>query len=372
MIGRSNRSPQGLAVTLVVLVVAAFVVQPAWAQVPSQTVSSSERDGEFAQLVEGAVFIEQFADQLKRVARFVRPNVVHIEAHKIEGRRTVDEAGSGVIVRFDSGFYVLTNRHVIKHAPADQIEIKLYDGRVVAPRRVWADGGTDVAVMQLPVSGVTAARIGDSDQVEIGDFVMAVGSPFGLSHSITYGIISAKERRDLKLGVEGVQYQNFFQTDAAINPGNSGGPLVNLRGEVVGLNTAIASNSGGNDGIGFSIPIDIAVNIAQQLAERGTVTRAFFGVVLDAEFDTEAALRLGLPRLVGARVKSVSADSSAEKANIHVNDIILDFDGVRIEDDKHLVNQVKMTPIGKQVNVVVLRSGKTVKLNAQVGTGEAN
>ena len=174
--------------------------------------------------------------------------------------------------------YVLTNRHVIKHATLDNIHIRLASGQEVFPIRVWADLETDVAVMAVDSPNVVPARLGDSGNVEIGDFVLAVGSPFGLSHSVTYGIISAKGRRDLQLGVEGVRYQDFFQTDAAINPGNSGGPLLNLRGEVIGINTAIASSSGGNEGIGFTIPINIAMFVAKQLIDQGSVVRAMLGV----------------------------------------------------------------------------------------------
>ena len=155
---------------------------------------------------------------------------------------------------------------------------------------------TDVAVLAVSAPDLTAAPLGDSDRMEIGDFVLAVGSPFGLSHSVTFGIISAKGRRDLHLGeVDTVQFQDFLQTDAAINPGNSGGPLVNLRGEVIGINTAIASNSGGNEGIGFAIPVNMFMTVARQLIETGKVTRAFLGVNM-----LEVGVRSGDGRRVGA------------------------------------------------------------------------
>ena len=154
--------------------------------------------------------------------------MVHIEAKKSQdgfGHNPVEEAGSGVVVEYHDANYVLTNRHVIKQAALDNIHIRLASGQIVVPSRVWADAETDIAIMAVDSPHLVPARLGDSDKVEIGDFVLAVGSPFGLSHSVTYGIISAKGRRDLQLGVEGARYQNFFQTDAAINPGNSGGPL---------------------------------------------------------------------------------------------------------------------------------------------------
>src|SRR6185503_4020578 len=150
--------------------------------------------------------------------------------------------------------------------------------------------------MSVAAPGLVPARLGDSGKLEIGDFVLAVGSPFGLSHSVTYGIISAMGRRDLELGDDGVPYQDFLQTDAAINPGNSGGPLLNLRGEVIGINTAIASNSGGNEGIGFTIPINMTMYVARQLIDRGSVAHAYLGVRLDMNFGPEAAAKLGLSR----------------------------------------------------------------------------
>jgi serine protease Do len=197
--------------------------------------------------------------------------------------------------------------------------------------------------------------------------VLAVGSPFGLSHSVTYGIISAKGRRDLELGDDGVRFQDFMQTDAAINPGNSGGPLMNLRGEVVGINTAIASSSGGNEGIGFTIPINMAMHIAKQLVERGTVTRAFLGVHLDSKFNAEAAARIGLSRVQGARITGITPNSPASSSNLEVGDVVLQFDGVRIDDDNHLVNLVSLTPVDKDVPVIVFRAGKPKAVTVRVG-----
>ncbi len=149
-----------------------------------------------------------------------------------------------MIVELGGAFYVLTNRHVIRDHALSEIKIKLYDNRQINPTKVWNDADTDIAIMAISAPHLVAARVGDSDRVEIGDFVLAMGSPFGLSHSVTFGIIGAKGRRSLSLGAETVMYQDFLQTDAAINPGNSGGPLINLRGEVIGINTAIASNFG--------------------------------------------------------------------------------------------------------------------------------
>ncbi len=281
----------------------------------------------------------------------------------------MEEAGSGVIVQFGSQNYVLTNRHVIRHSSPERIEVHLADGRVFNPTRIWSDSETDVAALAIDATGLSAARLGDSDALEIGDFVLAIGSPFGLSQSVTRGIVSAKGRHNLDLGDEDLKWQNFIQTDAAINPGNSGGPLVNLRGEVVGLNTAIASASGGNEGIGFSIPINIAARIAKALVENHRVPRGFLGVKLDINFNQNRAEALGLTRLVGTRVSQIEPASPAEKANLRVNDVILEFNGVRIEQDMHLISLVKLTEIGRRVPLTILREGKLLRTEVEIGDG---
>jgi serine protease Do len=335
------------------------------------------RDRLYEELWTDVSAMERQSNVLKRVCQLVKPTVVHIDARKMEatsgGRsRRVEETGSGAVISLDDRFYVLTNRHVVKDAAYTDIKIVLEDGRILNPTRVWDDRDTDVAVMAIAAPGLLASRIGDSSKVDIGDFVLAIGSPFGLSHSVTYGIISGKGRRNLELGGPGVRYQNFFQTDAAINPGNSGGPLVNLRGEVIGINTAIASNSGGNEGIGFTIPIKAAMNVARQLITSGVVARGFLGVHMDPEFDATEAIRLGLPAKMGTRVTGAVANSPAQRAGIAEGDVIVYFDGVLIEDDEHLSNITGMTVAGHEVEVVVYRGGKPVTLTVTLGTRPAS
>lgn len=331
----------------------------------------ADRDRLYAELAADVAELEQRGSILKRVVKLATPAVVHIEAKRDNenlkpARADAEEAGSGVIIERRGKRFVLTNRHVIKYSTLSGINIKLSDGRIVHPKQVWSDPGTDVAIMAIASESISPARIGDSSRLEIGDFVLAVGSPFGLSHSVTYGIISAKGRRDLRLGDDGVQYQDFLQTDAAINPGNSGGPLLNLRGEVIGLNTAIASATGANEGIGFAIPINMVMVIADQLIERGTVVRAFLGVRLDSSFGPAEAAQLGLARPEGARVTGITRSSPAELARIQVGDVILEFDGTRIEDDMHLINLVSLTPVHKEVEVHLLREGRPVGLRVRV------
>ncbi|RMF87008.1 MAG: PDZ domain-containing protein, partial [Planctomycetota bacterium] len=197
--------------------------------------------------------------------------------------------------------------------------------------------------------------VGDSDKLEVGDFVLAFGSPFGLRHSVSLGIISGKSRRGLDLGDPAVRLQDFLQTDAAINPGNSGGPLVNLKGEVVGINTAIASESGGSEGVGFAVPINLAMFVARQLVEKGYVERAFLGVTLDSHYDLETAREAGLDELIGAKVLTITPGSPAEKGGIKPGDIVLRYNDVPVQDDAHLVHLVTITPIGKTVPILVLR-----------------
>ncbi len=343
-------------------------------QVPGQADQTpAERAKEFDKLAHDVAQLEAQGNVLKQVVRLVRSTVVHIEAEKTDPsakkytHHSIEEAGSGTILQLGDKFYILTNRHVIKSAVVTNIHVKLNDGRVISPTQVWSDAGTDVAIMAINATHLVPARIGDSDKVDIGDFVLAMGSPFGLSHSVTFGIISAKGRRDLELGDEKVQYQDFMQTDAAINPGNSGGPLISLRGEVVGINTAIASNSGGSEGIGFTIPINMAMNIARQLVEHGNVVRAFLGVTLDSKFTDAAAEKLGLPQSIGSHVSAITPNSPAAVARLQVDDVILEFNGVSIESDAHLVNLVSLTAVGKEVPMLVFRDKKSLKLGVKVG-----
>jgi serine protease Do len=317
--------------------------------------------------------LESQFNVVKTVVKLVSPTVVHIKAEKADhsttrrsSRELVEEAGSGVIIEFKGRMFVLTNRHVIKNAQLKDIHITLSDGRDLHPLKIWQDKDTDVAIMAVSAQGLTAAKLGDSSSVEIGDFVVAVGSPFGLSHSITYGIISAKGRRDLELG-EDVELQDFMQTDAAINPGNSGGPLINLRGEVIGINTAIASNSGGNEGIGFSIPINGVMHIVRQFIERGRVIRAFLGVNLDKSFSTTVAVKLGLPRRQGAHVTAVTDRGPAQAAGLQRGDVILRFNGMRVDNDAHLIYLVSMTEVGKEVPLEVFRNGQVIQVTVKVG-----
>ncbi|MBM4021871.1 MAG: trypsin-like serine protease [Planctomycetes bacterium] len=336
-----------------------------------ERLSPAERARLYDEAARDAEPLERQARQLRRLATLLKPSVVHIDASKLlrrprSGRTTENEAGCGVIVRLAGRDVVLTNRHVIDKADLDAIKIRLDDGRELLPRRAWSDAGTDIAVLEIEADNLALARLAEKDPVQIGDLVLAIGSPFGLAQSVTLGIVSAKGRRDLQLGSEAVRFQDFIQTDAAVNPGNSGGPLVNLRGEVVGLTTAIASNSGGNEGIAFAIPIDMVKFVVSQLVEHGTVPRAYLGVALDRDFTAAEADRLGMVRPVGARVEGVTANAPAAEVGIRPDDVILEFDGRAIEDDDHLMSVVGMTLVDQTVKVVLLRDRQRVELRVPV------
>jgi serine protease Do len=310
------------------------------------------------------------------VARAVAPSVVHIVAHKTSraedsGRlRHFEETGSGVIVRSDRnrGLYVLTNNHVIEGAQPVKINIFLHDGRSLHPDRYWLDKKADIAVLNLGRDDLPAARLGNSDEATVGTWVLALGSPFGLTHSVSQGIISARGRHMEEL--QDVENQDFLQTDAAINPGNSGGPLVNMKGEVIGINNSIASEGGGNEGVGFSIPMNLARWIMNQLLAQGRVSRGALGIDLHPEFRSEDAASLGLERPRGAWIDRVHPGSPAASGGLHGGDVIQRFNGIEIFDLNHLINLVSMAPIGQPAEVVVWRAGKVDTFRIVVGERE--
>jgi serine protease Do len=360
------------ASALLVVCCSSFLASFGFAQQTAQPIAfgQSERDRLFDELHRDVAAMDRELSIYKRVARLVAPSVVHVQATPLDSyrfERDIEEAGSGVVVRIGAKDYVLTNRHVIRHSDPDHIRLELADGRQISPVDVRFDDKTDVALLVVDAQELVPARIGNSDDIDIGEVVLAFGSPFNLRHSVTRGIISGMGRSNLDLDEGGVELQNFMQTDAAINPGNSGGPLVNLRGEVIALNTAIASNSGGNDGIGFAIPINIAATIMRQLADSGRVEFGFLGVTLDRLFDARAAHDLGLSQLTGTRVKQVTAKSPAESAGLVADDVILRFNGVSIENDQHLISLDNLTEIGRQVELTVMRRGQMLTKQAQIG-----
>jgi serine protease Do len=356
-----------------VLVGLALEGWPLGRTVQARHLDPSEAERMYSELEIGSDAISEFGRVMSRIYTLTSPSVVHIQSEHRDSRRgTVEETGSGVIMSSGKSPrpFVVTNKHVIQGASLNEITIKLSDGRVLRPTRILHDSPTDIAILEIPRTDVIPGRWGDSEKLEIGNIVLAMGSPFGLNQSITMGIISAKGRRSLRLGGQAdsstVINQDFLQTDAAINPGNSGGPLIDTHGRVIGINTAIASNSGGNEGIGFSIPSNLVRFVVEQLIEHGQVKRAFLGVALDEDFTAEEAFRLKLDRPKGARVTEVYANTPAERAKLRYNDVILRFDGYDIEDQNHLIHLVSLTPLDKRVRLEVFRAGKLINVHVEL------
>lgn len=275
--------------------------------------------------------------------------------------RQMVAAGSGVIVDAENGI-IITNHHVVDGA--EEISISLYDNdRTIEGEVVGSDEGTDIAVLKVDPGNLTALPFGDSDSLEVGDYVIAIGNPFGLRHTVTSGIVSALGRSNIN-NPQG--YEDFIQTDASINPGNSGGALVNLRGELVGINAAIFSQTGGNIGIGFAIPANMARSIMRQILDFGEVRRGLLGVSISS-LSGEVAETLGLDGVNGALVTAVSPDSAAEQAGIRVEDVITAVNGEEIESDRDLVNTIGLMRSGDEVTVTLLRDGRKRTVQATLG-----
>jgi serine protease Do len=271
--------------------------------------------------------------------------------------------GTGVIVRDDG--YIVTNNHVV--ADADEVKVTLSDKRQFTAKIVGTDKATDVAVLKIEGSNLKAARWGDSSALEVGDWVLAIGSPFGLEQTVTAGIVSAKGRANVGI----TDYEDFIQTDAAINPGNSGGPLVNLRGQVVGINTAIASRNGGNMGVGFAIPSDMAQSVMNKLIDYGEVERGYIGAGIQ-DLTADLANSFGYQGTEGVLVGDVVADGPAAKAGLQSGDIIVELDGKPMRSSSQLRNTVAGTAAGTNAKLRVFRNGEYEMLEVQIGQLEAS
>jgi Do/DeqQ family serine protease len=271
--------------------------------------------------------------------------------------RPFQSAGSGVIFDAKSG-YIVTNAHVVENA--SEITVTLQDGRDLKADVVGSDEPSDVAVLKVKSEGgLTQISLGDSAKIEVGDFVLAIGNPFGLQHTVTSGIISGLSRS----GINPDGYEDFIQTDASINPGNSGGALVNLRGELIGINTAILSRSGGNIGIGFAIPVNMAHSVMDQLIKFGSVKRGQLGVSMYT-VTPDIAHSLGLPNALGALVSQVIDGSPAEKAGIHTGDVITSVNGQPVKSNSELRNSIGLMRVGDKVEIGLLRDGKSLRVTA--------
>ena len=277
--------------------------------------------------------------------------------------RKVESVGSGVIVDAVQG-YILTNNHVI--ANADRIVVTLRDRRQLTAELIGTDPATDIAVLRIPAENLTALEMGDSDKLEVGDFVVAIGNPYGIGQTVTSGIVSALRRSGL--GIEG--FEDFIQTDASINPGNSGGALVTLGGELIGINTAIIDRGGGNVGIGFAIPTNMARQVMDQLIDYGAVRRGRLGI--DAQDLTpEIAEALGLDFTEGALVNRIGRESAAALAGLREGDIITAIDGRAVAGASDVRNKIGLLRLGKIVAVTILRDGEVLTLNAEISAAKS-
>ncbi|MDO3442374.1 Do family serine endopeptidase [Agrobacterium sp. V1] len=310
----------------------------------SQNVKTEGKGPVPPKLPEGSPFQEFFKD--------------YFDSQKPEGGEKVNSLGSGFVI--DPAGYVVTNNHVIEGA--DAIEVIFPNGSKLKATLVGTDTKTDLSVLKVePKTPLKAVKFGDSRSMRIGDWVMAIGNPFGLGGSLTVGVISARGRN-----INAGPYDNFIQTDAAINKGNSGGPLFNMRGEVIGINTAIISPSGGSIGIGFAVPTELAQNIVQQLIEFGETRRGWLGVRVQPVTDDVAA-SLGMESAKGALISGVAKGGPVENGPIQAGDVVLKFDGKDIHEMRDLLRIVAESPVGKEVDVVILRDGKEETVKVKLG-----
>ena len=265
--------------------------------------------------------------------------------------------GSGVVVSPDG--YIITNNHVVEKS--DEIKVTLYDQQNYKGKIIGTDPKTDIAVIKISAKNLPAIQWGDSDTLQVGEFVLAFGNPYSLGHTVTMGIVSAMGRANVGIA----DYENFIQTDAAINPGNSGGPLVNIKGELVGINTAIFSRTGGYQGIGFAVPSNMAKSVMTQLINDGKVTRGWLGVTIQ-NLTPELASEFGLKKSAGALVTDIFRGSPAENADLIRGDVILEVDGKKIRNVESLRNTVAQSKVGSKIALSILRDGKTLSVSVNI------
>jgi serine protease Do len=313
-------------------------------------------------------------DRFQAVIKKVSPSVVAVDAVKPPSTdpttkgKPIEESGSGVLVKFPgvTGAIAITNNHVVGDAEPAKVYVTLSDGRIIQPWKIWADPESDISLLHLDDESLPVVELGESDKVRRGQWVLAFGSPFGLNQTVTHGIISATDRGQINLGAT-IRIKEFLQTDAAINPGSSGGPLVDLDGKIVGINTAIASKSGDNSGVSFSIPANLVKRIAGQLIEKGTVTRGYLGVQLASALEPAEAIRLGLSRVSGALVEIVHTGTPAQTAGLKAGDVILKLEDVVLRDENHLINLISALPPGQNVKLMVWRDRRSQEIDVLIG-----
>jgi serine protease DegQ len=343
-----NRLSAAIVVTAVAIGFS-HVVAPAYASVPLPTMAQAG--------------VQTLAPVLKKITPAVISVAIKGQIADGAKKRDIRGAGSGVV--FDAGQgLIITNNHVIDHA--DEITVTLADGRNLAAKRVGSDADTDVAVIKVAADGLTAILMGDSDQLEVGDFVLAIGNPLQLGQTVTSGIVSGLRRSNM--GIE--RFEDFIQTDAAIYPGNSGGALVNLRGELIGINTAFVGTSNTNPGVGFAIPINMARNVADQIVEFGEIHRGSLGITIDDPTPSVfRELRLPVSTAVGAVIVKVDGGSAGARAGLKSGDVVTDLGKTPIRDSADLRIRMAMLRIGEVAELSVMRDGKPTIVRATIAPG---
>jgi len=389
----AERHPVGFAVLMVFCgMIAGLALSSGGPRPPS--ITSAEEAGEIASSAQSLKQLQDFSKAFRAVAKVATPSVVHITSYKKleapagaalspELRERFGEdlfrhlrrfrfspregyaimgLGSGLV--FDADGHIVTNNHVV--GPADLLVVRFGSGKEVEAERIGTDPRTDIAVIKVKARDLPVARLGDSDEVETGDWVLAIGNPFGLDRTVTAGIVSATGRRGLGI----TDYEDFLQTDAAINPGNSGGPLVDLKGRVIGMNTAINSRTGGNQGVGFAIPINMVKAITKKLIESGEVVRGWLGVQI-ADLTTLGAEQLELDSAEGAYVVNVIEGTPAAAGGMKQGDLVVALDGKEVKGTVDLRNRIAETAPGTTVTLRAIRKKKEVKLKVKIGKLEA-
>jgi len=344
---------------IVLLFLFVCLTAPAFAQDAEQ-----QRTESFA----AADHFEKLGALFRQSAEFAAPSAISIRVtlSRTVGRgsrsMTVEESGSGIVATIADKQIILTNRHVVVEGEQNAIQILAHDRKIFTPTKIVMNEEFDLAIIEVAESLPQSATLGDSDKVRVGDVVLAIGNPFGLERSVSMGVISAVGRRDVPGASSPTPRVGFFQTDAAVNPGSSGGMLINLRGEVIGIVTAIATQGGGNEGVAFVMPIKTVLRIAEQLIQTGTVVKPQVGFGPDPSFSVEDRRKLGIDRFVGAKIGSILPDTPAEQAGLQAGDVILVFDNTEVEDHLHVIHLVAQSEIDKPVVLRIIRDGKTLNV----------
>ena len=333
--------------------------------VPSFAQDTERQRAEFLATAE---HFEKLGTLFRKSVELASPSAVNISITQSRAvgrgnrRLTIEESGSGIVATIADKQVILTNRHVIAEAGQNPIQILAHDRRILTPTKITTNAEFDLAVIEVVEALPQSAVFGDADKVQVGDVVLAVGNPFTLDRSVSMGIISAVGRREVPGSDSPPPRVGFFQTDAAVNPGSSGGMLLNLRGEVIGIVTAIATQGGGNEGVAFVMPINAVLRVAEQLVQTGTVVKPHIGCSFDRTFSLEERRRLGIDRLVGAKIGSVAPDTPAERAGLQTGDVVLTFDQTEVEDSLHVIHLVAQSEIDKPVVLRINRNGETLNI----------